>query len=207
VSPKPANGFTLIELLVVIAIVAILASLLLPALSAAKEKKRVTVCRNNLRQLGLGFGLYTNENDDNFPSANNFRSLRREDWLYWDPISIGLPGAGFSPKIRESPIARFVGGINTNLLRCPSHVFLRKLDSRSHGLGPWAWEIAPYRFTYTFSTFNVGTPVHPNRGMATAIVPGFGPLYFKNSMILNPSQKIMLVDEASIEEHAVGSDI
>jgi len=60
-------GFTLIELLVVIAIIAILASMLLPALTRGREKGRSTQCLNNLRQMGLSVKLYTQDNQSKFP--------------------------------------------------------------------------------------------------------------------------------------------
>ena len=71
ISPVPGRvkpcGFTLIELLVVIAIIAILAAMLLPALSAARARARTTACVNNMKQLASAISLYVDNNKETFP--------------------------------------------------------------------------------------------------------------------------------------------
>lgn len=61
------NAFTLIELLVVIAIIAVLSSMLLPVFSRSHERSRITICLNNLRQLGIATRLYAEDNQTRFP--------------------------------------------------------------------------------------------------------------------------------------------
>src|SRR2546421_3598924 len=66
-TPRPRSASTLMELLVVIGIIPILAAMLLPVVSRAKESGRRIVCINNLKQLRLALGMYADDNDGQFP--------------------------------------------------------------------------------------------------------------------------------------------
>jgi len=89
--PSPCDchrAFTLIELLVVIACIAILASILLPALSRAKQSAHRTSCRSNFQQIGLSFRLYLDENSNHFPDRRDLKSALLggyRPWSSWPP--------------------------------------------------------------------------------------------------------------------------
>ena len=114
---KPLNrfdtrrAFTLIELLVVIALIAILASLLLPALARAKDQGRNAVCLNNLRQLGAATRVYSDDNNNRLPSA---------ELLPTEPIDAAKP----LPRICDvlaPDVGRTTPGTNSSLVfKCPA---------------------------------------------------------------------------------------
>jgi prepilin-type N-terminal cleavage/methylation domain-containing protein len=76
------SGFTLIELLVVIAIIAILASMLLSALSRAREKSKVPVCAGNLKQFGMAMGFYVDEHEGWLPAIYQPWAINADDYFY-----------------------------------------------------------------------------------------------------------------------------
>ena len=91
---KTLRAFTLIELLVVIAIIAILAALLLPALSRAKDTAKAVGCRNHLRQWGLATHIYAADHGDFLPpegTPNPSANDTNVGWYVQLPLELGLP--------------------------------------------------------------------------------------------------------------------
>jgi prepilin-type N-terminal cleavage/methylation domain-containing protein len=133
----PRRGFTLIELLVVIAIIAILASMLLPALAKAKDKAARTQCVGNMKQLAISENMYTTDNREFLPYPNwgndDVDATTRKEvkgWLYTAKNGNPPYGASASATLKSNMVAQFQTGAyyqympNPKAYQCP-------LDTRS----------------------------------------------------------------------------
>jgi prepilin-type N-terminal cleavage/methylation domain-containing protein len=204
-----ARGFTLIELLVVIAIIAILAAMLLPALSKAKLKAERAYCLNNLRQVVIACKVYADENGGRIVSAYPTYMGFTNTWCGGSAQTGGLPGSyvygGADPAGIQSgllwPYTKALG-----IYHCPA-------DHRIADLAGPPFKGQPILRSISMNSFMGGTgfgngiswsPINPTGAQD----PNY-PIYLKETEITKPAATWLTVDEdqASINDCMVLMDI
>ncbi len=172
----PSHGFTLIELLVVIAIIAILASMILPALARAKAKGDRAVCMNNLKQIGLLMQYYTDDNHDTFPAHRNS----------------GLDTADPNPSLTNwwgTTILNYKTN-NYNLFYDPA-IKGKRLDDGT----TWQWKFDCHLVGYGYNGFFLG---HHPYGGGTLTVGGIAfniTDTYKRTGVLHPAENLVNADK------------
>jgi prepilin-type N-terminal cleavage/methylation domain-containing protein len=171
-------GFTLIEVLVVIAVIAILAALLLPALSLAKEKGKRTQCMSNLKEIGVFMQLYTDDNKETFPAHRNQNEADGNTAMYlndWWGTTIVQYGGGRS-----------------NLFHDPS----LQTKQLANGL-VWSWAFDCNNVGYGYNGFFLGLWPYTTSGVEFYVGPVlFAPYrWFKRTSIVAPANLTCIGDK------------
>lgn len=178
------KNFTLIELLVVIAIIAILASMLMPALGKSRNLARETACANNQRQIGGFFSFYQGDNQDFFPYA---RYWNREPAMSGENQSVRTQWNEVLKKIYAMPDANHVYNVHKSFV-CPT--------SR-------ATLIRAQYISYGYNYQNIGSSYRLN-GIALSATNGYLSTPAKISGLKRPSDILLTAD--TIVWNASGAD-
>ena len=167
------KGFTLVELLVVIGIIALLISILMPALGRAKEQANWVKCMSNLRMVGQAFQMYVNNSKGRFPQAG--AGTNAHDWIFWEDEP---PTPGDPRHLAKSAIAPYLGiPVDRNILLCPSD-------------DPYNRRSGIYRFSYSSNYLITRLPASFN-----AYPAGESSSPLRITEIVSPSDKILLIDQ------------
>ena len=180
-----AAAFTLIELLVVIAIIAILAAMLLPAMSSAKKKAQGASCMNNSRQLMLAWRMYADDNQDELPFAANGPYVWAKGSLTGWPNSTAQDNWDYSTTVEAGVLWSYVK--SDKLYHCPAD-----MSTARNGSG----QIVPRVRSYSMNLWVGGDYNSSANGYFSPIwAPSSAKVYRKLNRISWPAETWTLVDD------------